>query len=257
MLLQPQTIFSNLVGQINTYVTRGGPYQDAKSFQIRRLISEIEKLGSGPSATAEKHMLLGAVAQICGNEDQMRTCFEAAKRIQDDAITAHQFSAALINLGYVSESQKEFAIAANPENGHFSDCVDIGFSNLSINTLNDYYAKATNMGFANLDQDDIQLTRRVQDVLDQENVTEVLAAAIMDQAGHVLRQHQLMRCGTDASELKLYDRHGSKPFVMVTWHIPVTTRQAAIMNAELSARLAEAFETIPDCFSIGFEGIIQ
>ena len=263
MQIQPQTIFNDLVGQINDYVTHGGHYQEENSFRIRRIISEIEKLGSGITATAQKHMLFGAVAQICGNENQMRSSFAAAKRIQDNALSAYQFSAALANLGYVSESQKEFLTAANPESGYFSKSVHIGFSNLSINTLHDYFVKAMSMGLANINQDDIKLARRVKDVLAQDNVTDEFAAAIMDQAGHVLRKHGLMRFSTNtskntsASELKLYDLHGGKPFVMVIWNVPVPTHQAAIMNAELSERLAEAFETLPDSFSIGFQGVVQ
>ena len=114
---QPQTKCSQILSQVNARIKAGGSYLDSNSFEIRRLLCEAQKITGDAYQAIERFITLGAIHHICGNETEMRHNFSCAAKLDRSPRTAAAYCGALINLGYISEAQKEFAKAARPELG--------------------------------------------------------------------------------------------------------------------------------------------
>ncbi len=80
----------------------------------------------------------------------MRHNLSCAAKLDRSPRTAAAYCGALINLGYISEAQKEFAKVARPELGGVK-CIDsLGFFSMAITPLNDFYAVVQSMKIAEL-----------------------------------------------------------------------------------------------------------
>ena len=110
------------------------------------------------------------------------------------------------------------------------------------------------MNITNMVHDKVELAHRAKVIMNDSNISDELASKLLDEAGAVMRDHNVMRFGEGSAVMHVEDKNGFDPFLMITWRLPVTYKEAAKMNAELADRLVSQFDNIPNCMSLGFEG---
>ncbi len=254
MSTQPKTQCSQILSQVNARVKAGGPYLDPSSFEVRRLICEAQKITGDAYQAIERFITLGAIHQICGNEAEMRHNFSCAAQLDRSPRTAAAYCGALINLGYISEAQKEFARAARPELGWLT-CIDsLGFFSMAITPLNDFYAAAQTMKIAELSAKHVEGAKRIQKIFQEANVTDEIVGQILDDAGEILRERRLMCCEHFEKDQFIYDGPYDEHFVSIEWRVPVSPGEASDMSFEFIHRVIERFEKMPACIDFSFTG---
>lgn len=254
MTTQPKTQCSQLLSQVNARLKAGGPYLDSTSFEVRRLICEAQKITGDAYQAIERFITLGAIHQICGNEAEMRHNFSCAAKLDRSPRTAAAYCGALINLGYISEAQKEFARAARPELGWLT-CIDsLGFFSMAITPLNDFYAAAQTMKIAELSAKHVEGAKRIQKIFQEANVTDEIVGQMLDDAGEILRDRRLMCCEHVEKNQYIYDGPYDEHFVSIRWRVPVSADEASDMSFEFVNRFIERFEKIPANIGFSFTG---
>jgi hypothetical protein len=255
MTTQPKTQCSQILSQVNARVKAGGPYLDSTSFEVRRLLCEAQKITGDAYQAIERFITLGAIHQICGNEAEMRHNFSCAAKLDRSPRTAAAYCGALINLGYISEAQKEFAKVARPELGGVK-CIDsLGFFSMAITPLNDFYAAVQRMKIAGLSAKHVEGAKRIQKIFQEANVTDEIVGQMLDDAGEILRERRLMCCEHFEKDLYIYDGPYDEHFVSIEWRVPVSSSVASDMSFEFIHRAIERFEKIPACIDFSFTGM--
>ena len=194
MSTQPKTLCSQILSQVNARVKAGGPYLDSNSFEIRRLLCEAQKITGDAYQAIERFITLGAIYHLCGNEAEMRHNFSCAAKLDRSPRTAAAYCAVLINMGFISEAQKEFAKAARPELGWLTCTDSLGFWSMAISPLNDFYAAAQSMKIAELSAKHVEDAKRIKKIFQEANVTDEIVGQMLDDAGEILRERRLMCC---------------------------------------------------------------
>lgn len=254
MTTQPQTQCSQILSQVNARIKAGGPYLDSSSFEVRRLICEAQKITGDAYQAIERFITLGAIHQICGNEAEMRHNFSCSAKLDRSPRTAAAYCGALINLGYISEAQKEFAKVARPELGGVK-CIDsLGFFSMAITPLNDFYAAVQRMKIAELSAKHVEGAKRIQKIFQEANVTDEIVGQMLDDAGGILRERRLMCCEHFEKDQFIYDGPYDEHFVSIEWRVPVSPGEASDMSFEFIHRVIERFEKMPACIDFSFTG---
>jgi hypothetical protein len=256
MSTQPKTQCSQILSQVNARVKAGGPYLDSTSFEVRRLICEAQKITGDAYQAIERFITLGAIHQICGNEAEMRHNFSCAAKLDRSPRTAAAYCGALINLGYISEAQKEFAKAARPELGWLT-CIDsLGFLSMAMTPLNEFYADAQRLKIADLSAKHIEDAKRIQKILQEDDVTDQMVGQMLDDAGEILRARHLMRCAPCPSSYRICEDPYDDDSISIRWLVPVATDTASEMTFEYVDRFVRRFDKMPRCIGFSFLGTL-
>lgn len=251
---QPQTKCSQILSQVNARVKAGGPYLDSTSFEMRRLICEAQKITGDAYQAIERFITLGAIHHLCGNETEMRHNFSCAAKLDRSPRTAAAYCAALTNMGFISEAQKEFAKAARPELGWLTSIDSLGFWSMAISPLNDFYAAAQGMKITELSAQHVEDAKRIQKIFQEANVTDQMVGQMLDDAGEILRERRLMCCEHFEKDLYIYDGPYDEHFVSIRWRVPVFVDEASDMSFEFINRVIDRFEKMPACIGFSFTG---
>jgi len=254
MTTQPKTQCSQILSQVNACVKAGGPYLDSTSFEVRRLICEAQKITGDADQAIERFITLGAIHHICGNEAEMRHNFSCAAKLDRSPRTAAAYCAALINMGFISEAQKEFAQAARPELGWLTSIDSLGFWSMAISPLNDFYAAAQSMKIAELSARRVEDAKRIQKIFQDADVTDQMVGQMLDDAGEILRERRLLCCEHFEKDLYIYDGPYDEHFVSIRWRVPVFVDKASDMSFEFINRVLDRFEKMPACIGFSFTG---
>jgi hypothetical protein len=185
----------------------------------------------------------------------MRHNFSCAAKLDRSPRTAAAYCAVLINMGFISEAQKEFAKAARPELGWLTCTDSLGFWSMAISPLNAFYAAAQRMKIAELSAKHVEDAKRIQKIFQDANVTDDLVGQILDDAGGILRERRLMCCEHFEKDLYIYDGPYDEHFVSIEWRVPVSSSVASDMSFEFIHRAIERFEKIPACIDFSFTGL--
>jgi len=256
MTTQPKTQCSQLLSQVNARVKAGGPYLDSSSFEVRRLLCQAQTITGDAYQAIERFITLGAIHQICGNEAEMRHNFLCAAKLDRSPRTAAAYCGALINMGYISEEQKEFTKIAHPELGGLT-CIDsLGFLSMSITQLNDFYAAAQRLKIADLSAKHIEDAQRIQTILKEDNVTDQMVGQMLDDAGEILRARHLMCSAPCPSSYRICKDPYDDDSVSLCWSVPIPSNKASEMTFEFADRFVRRFENMPRRIGFSFLGVL-
>jgi hypothetical protein len=256
MSTQPQTQCSQLLSQVNARVKAGGPYLDSTSFEVRRLLCEAQKITGDAYQAIERFITLGAIHHLCGNEAEMRHNFSSAAKLDRSPRTAAAYCAVLINMGFISEAQKEFAKAARPELGWLTCTDSLGFWSMAISPLNDFYAAAQSMKIAELSAKHVEDAKRIQKILQEDDVTDQMVGQMLDDAGEILRARHLMRCTPCPSGYQICEDPYDDDSISIRWLVSVSTGTASEMTFEYVDRFVRRFDKMPRCIGFSFLGTL-
>ena len=254
MSTQPKTQCSQILSQVNARIKSGGPYLDSTSFEARRLLCEAQKITGDAYQAIERFITLGAIHHLCGDEAEMRHNFSCAAKLDRSPRTAAAYCAVLINMGFISEAQKEFAKAARPELGWLTCTDSLGFWSMAISPLNNFYAAAQSMKITEMSAKHIEDAKRIQKIFQDANVTDEIVGQMLDDAGEILRERRLMCCEHFEKDLYIYDGPYDEHFVSIRWRVPVSSAEASDMSFEFINRVLDRFEKMPACIDFSFTG---
>ena len=254
MTTQPLILSSQIFSQVYARVKAGGPYLDPSSFEVRCILNEAQKTTGNAHQEIERFITLGFIQKMCGNEVEMRHNFSCATKLDRSPRTVAAYCRGLIDMGFISEAQKEFVKAARPELGWLPLIDDLGFLSMAITPLNDFYAEAQAMKIADLSAKHIEDAKRIQKILQEDDVTDQMVGQMLDDAGEILRARHLMRSAPCPSSYRICEDPYDDDSISIRWLVPVATDTASEMTFEYVDRFVRRFDKMPRCIGFSFLG---
>lgn len=249
----PATIANQLNDSIEHMLLVATKYLNINDFEIRRLIAEAKKLQKVDAYAG--HLALGNIYHLCGDHVQMRYFHRNADRLRYDLNTHGWSTACECNLGFVSIAQEHFGIVGEPKSGEFTKAFTLGLACGAFQLLGEYIEQAEKMQL-DLTGLPVSLAKEAREVLSNAGITDADVAAMLDIAGEIMREERVFYAG-NPEQMVMIETGDSldSSCVHMTYWIPLSGKQVAVMATRMDDKIAETIERIPDQFQVSFRPI--
>jgi hypothetical protein len=245
----PQTIANELLNQLHQLMGDGGFFKDPADFTLRRIRAEIGKLaGVSPF---EAHLAYATYYQVCGDAGLMRHHLDNAMKLGDRQVVLQHAAASESNLGFFSSALRAFREAAKPEFGAFSLCTRLPIPCAAFQLTVEYLDQAEKMKMSVQPPKDIDVIQTASAVLAEAGVSDSDVAEMMDMAGEVFREENMIWVG-DIDVVILPPRSADPDTVLLIFTLPVTANRTAELFDRYADKVARRTGQIPDALQIAF-----
>lgn len=249
-MIQPLTVANDLIAEINRVLTCAHRYLSPDDLAFRRYLAEANKLLK--AKPAEGHNLLGLLHGLTG--DYKSAAYHADIAISlspGDPVFVINKASMLANLGFFSESQKYFKLAAAPEQGIFSGKWQLGVCAGAFHALSEFIVKAQRMQLP-LEDINVSLIKQVAQFMDDISLDDARLAAAFDIAGDLLRQQKLFFLGP-CPEVFVWDKDAIEKHLTFIYAVGLPAQDAIALDEALGQRLLDAQSGLPFEIMIHFE----
>lgn len=248
----PETIAKDLIQRVNSLILQGD-YLDLDSFVIKSLLREVDKLMKFDVKSA--HIVKAAIYQVCFDEEKMRDHLRiaSANASSSDISVSVDCAVGLSNFGYHSEGQDCFVKFDDPNYLSviaMEKTFEVGYQTFSLEHLQSLIVKAKKLNLKLIEKD-VVLTSKAVAILRENNISDKLLSQYADIAGDVMRENKLMPQDR-APNFEIADQESGwfPPTIFITFKVNADHATAAELYKELTKRLIEKFDDIPDAIHI-------
>jgi hypothetical protein len=245
----PQTIAEEIALDVQQILLNGGRLLVQADERWLELFDKTDKLQkvSVVDASALKSDLYQLLGDVKNVEYWALNAIKNGGRMRG----LSSLATGLSNLGYVSRAAEIYPQLMDVRDGEINARYGLGIACGAFSQMVDVASNLVKAGGV-LEQKDVQmLAHRAQAALQALGVPEETFRSMMDEAGTVMRQRELMWLRT-APDL-LVPEVGGSPFLALNYRVKVSPGEAAELTWELAERLAEK-GLMPLKVTVGFIG---
>lgn len=189
---QPQLKTGEINDQIARILADGGPYRRTDDLEIRRLLREAESVARHDAGLAS--LLKADIHSLCGNWQEVLRWLTNARANQKEVLADVTEMTAAANLGYFSHSAAVYPRAVAIELGTLGHYLSSGLICGTLVALlrNSDIAEQAKLELDDGTKADLMLAANAKRVLDRLGLPEQDLTAMLDVAGEVLREHELI-----------------------------------------------------------------
>ena len=232
-MIQPVTKSNELIEEINEFLESARAYRTEDEFWFRQKKREAEKLLK--VSPIEGHNVLGNLYGTAGDLGGVVRHFDMATKIENLPILWGNRAGIISNLGYFSDAQDAYAIAAAPEQGYFSNHLSLGLLVGAFHKIVELSAIALRMN-STFDREKFDIARRAAMLMDEFSVTDRDLGTILDVAGEILREERMFFMG-NMPNILVWDQDATEKYLAISFRLPVSGHRASVLDAELGRRL--------------------
>ncbi len=236
MINLPQTIATETADAINALIRESDRFRDWNAPEIQTLVRKIEKLQKVDAR--QSFVLLGSLAAICGNVDDMSENFNKALHLPSVPETTHEYWVALANAGVHGKAQEIGSWLLDPKRGFFpkvwQQAIGMGEVLEVWNRWSD--AKKT---YPDLSQVDFSTVENAAAIMGAHGLSDQDIASVLDLMGEIQRAHKIMFSGGLVSILKVVRPPEDPPYLYFTIPLDASVGEIHAMNRELARLVVE------------------
>lgn len=247
----PATIEEALRERINTILIARTSFGSVQDFEVKALIRDADKLAHADAHSAS--LVKAEVFSLCGDRQLFEYWLANAAKYRGGRELLRSQAVCLSNLGYFSEAAEAFEQVMDPEYGYVGQLFHVGLINCCFASMvkaSDHARKAD----IPLDGDLVEIAKAGGAVLSRNGVNEAQVRQVIDVAGEVLREHNLLWYGDGPLVRTFSDDEDAG--MLYQLFVGVTNEEAAQLTDEVLGRLIERQIDIPG-FSFCFIAKLQ
>lgn len=243
----PKTKDDEIRDQVNALVSATTRHLQADDFALKRMMKVVEQLRNADPAATDSH--LAALVQLTGDRERTLHLIDNAIALAPGQLNFVENKAAnLGNLGYFSEAQRFYAIAADPERGFMTRAWHKGYIYGSFQTMRNCFEKSKKMELP-LNGLDVDTALRAAAVLDAVKATDANVGKVLDVLGGVMRERRLFYAG-QRPQVVVFDTPGQDPFIEMIFDVDVSPVDAHALYVEFVDRVLNTLPNAPQVLTV-------
>lgn len=248
-MILAETNTNYLLKEINAFLGSARSYASTGDFWFRRLAAEAQKImGVDP---AEAHNVLANLYGVAGDYTQAIRHLDIAQKFANSTGLWANKAIILSNLGFFSEAQKAFEVAAAPQQGSFSARLELGICIGAFHKIVAFGPTALRMNLQ-FDIAKFELAQRAVVLMDEFSITDANLGAMLDVAGEIMRDERIFFIGQTPGIL-VWDQDAQEKYLAISFRLPVCGSRASALDRELGHRLFTKITDLPFQVMLNFE----
>ena len=236
MINLPQTIATETADAINDLIRESDRFRDWNAPEIQTLVRTIEKLQKVDARQC--FVLLGSLAAICGNADDLSEYFNKALHLPGVPETKHEYWVALANAGMHGKAQEIGSWLLDPKQGFFQKIWQEAVSRGQVLEVWNRWSDAKKT-YPDLSQVDFSTVENAVAIMEAHGLSDQGILSVLDLMGEIQRAHRIMFSGGLVSILKVMRPPEDPPYLYFTVPLDASVDEIHAMNRELARLVVE------------------